>query len=336
MLIVTPADEARDYSLYESRLRSELLAAGFSVSAERLPGTPDVASLASNAEQSASQAAIAISISEGQLCGLLWIGEQSKASGLIRPIRCCPLDDAAPLVFAVRATDSLSAGLLELRYRQAQPAREAEPAAPKQKAPTREEPPKAPRPAATAQVKAQPAVPPTRSDYAQLRWHPQASGVVAVWLREFPVAYGGKFELARDFDRSWSAGIQGYALAPASVSRSAGTARISQFLTGAVARYRTELIQRLAIVESLGGGVYGIDIGADAVTPYRPQHASSATGYFSFEHQIHLQVIRELSMVAGIGVTAPWKRYSVVIVDTSVARAAAPLLLLSLGLQLNL
>lgn|GEM_PF-3011562 len=338
VLIITPADDALDYSVYESRLRSELLTAGFAVSAERVPGTPSYASVASNAERAESQAAIAISVADGELCGLLWIADPSASPGLMRPVRCCPLGDDAALVFAVRATDALNAGLLELHYPRSE-RQQSTPAAPPpaQAPPAQASKPPAPAPVAP-RSKPEPApAPAAPSKQATPRtWNAQASGAVAAWLRQFPVTYGAKVELTRDLSHSWSAGLQGLAFGPASIRHHLGKASVSQFLVGAVVRYRTALTGRLSVVDALGAGVYGISAEAQAEEPYPTRHAFSVTGSFSFDHQVHVRLARPLSAVAGVTVAAPWTQYSLIVVDTTVARAAAPLFVASLGLELHL
>jgi hypothetical protein len=340
VLVITPADEALDYSVYESRLRSELLAAGFSIITERVPGRPDYASIAINAERSASQAALAINITEGELCGLLWIDDPAKSGGLMRPVRCCPLNDDAPLVFAVRATDALSAGLLELHYPQR--VRETPTAspteAPQGKPPKEQQAQPAPVVADNAEahpkVVAGPEEP--RRAVGSHRWHVQGAASVGAWLREFPVAYGGKLEVTRDLAESWAAGIQGLALAPTTVTRDAGQASIFQFLAGPVLQYRTRLTPGLSVVDALGAGLYGISIDATAAGPRGSRNVFSVTGYVLFEHQVHIEATRALSFVLGGALSAPWTRYSVVIVDATAARAAAPLVLGSLGAELSL
>jgi hypothetical protein len=333
VLLITPTDDSLDYSVYESRLRSELLAAGFSVSAERAPGSASFAAIAANAERSGSQAAIAISASEGELCGLLWIADPATSGGIMRPVRCCPLTDDAPLVFAVRATDALSAGLLELRYPHESKQQQAVPTTPQTSvlAKPASKPPTTAVPVATPSKRAEPA---PRSIAARPEWTVQAGGAVAAWFRRFPIGYGGKLELTRALSPAWHIGIQGFAFAPASVSSAPGHTSVSQFFVGVVAQYRVPLNRQISVTDGLGAGLYGIAI--DAQAPYRARDEFSSSPYLSFEHQIHFRVTRSLSLVASCALAAPWKRYSVIVVDTTVARAAAPLAVAGLGLQLYL
>jgi hypothetical protein len=341
VLIITPADDAQDFTIYESRLRSELSAAGFSVFAARVPGQPEYASIASNAERNASQAAIAVSVTEGELCGLLWISDPAHATDLMRPVRCCPLNNDAPLVFAVRATDALSAGLLELRYPRterhaAEPATNDTPAMLAKPA----EPPKKVEPSVTVTPKpetlAKKPEQPLATGANRTDWHIQVDGAAAVWLSDFPASLGAKFEFTRDFGSSWSAGIQTFGFGPATETREAGAATIYQFLAGVVARYESQLSQRLSMVEGVGAGLYGISISASATGPRRAQDAFATTGYVLFEHQVLFRASHSLSLALGGALSAPWAKYSVDFVDRTVARAAAPLLIGSLGLQLNL
>ena len=339
VLIITPADDTQDFTVYESRLRSELLAAGFSVAAARVPGQPEYASIASNAGRNASQAAIAVIVNEGELCGLLWISDPARSTDLMRPIRCCPLNNDAPLVFAVRATDALSAGLLELRYPRAErhPAETATanasatrtlPAEP----PKKVEPAETLKPEITTRKTEQPPV----TEATPTEWHFQADGAAAVWLSNFPASIGVKLELMRDLGSSWSAGIQGFGFGPATVTRDTGAATIYQLLAGVEARYESQLSQRLSVVDGVGVGLYGISIAATATGPRRTRGAFANTGYVLFEHQVLFRATPALSAVLGCALSAPWARYSVDFVDSTVARAAAPLLIGSLGLQLNL
>ena len=339
VLIITPADDTQDFTVYESRLRSELLAAGFTVTAARVPGQPEYASIASNAERNASQAAIAVIENEGELCGLLWISDPARSTDLMRPIRCCPLNNDAPLVFAVRATDALSAGLLELRYPRAEhPPTKAANAntsathAPPSPAEKKVEPSDTVKPEIPTKKTEQPPV----AESTQTDWHFQADGAAAVWLSNFPASVGVKLELTRDLGSSWSAGIQGFGFGPATVTREVGAAAIYQLLAGVVARYESQLSQRLSVVEGVGVGWYGISITATATGPRRTRGAFASTGYVLFEHQVLFRATRSLSMVLGCALSAPWAKYSVDFVDSTVARAAAPLLIGSLGLQLNL
>jgi hypothetical protein len=157
-----------------------------------------------------------------------------------------------------------------------------------------------------------------------------------VWLSNFPASVGVKLELTRDLGSSWSAGIQGFGFGPATVTRDTGAATIYQLLTGVEARYESHLSQRLSVVDGVGAGLYGISIAATATGPRRTQNAFAKTGYVLFEHQVLFRATRSLSAVLGCAVSAPWAKYSVDFVDSTVARAAAPLLIGGLGLQLNL
>jgi len=340
VLIITPDDDSPDSAIYESRLRSELQAAGFTVTATRVPGQPEFASIASNAERNASQAAIAISVTEGELCGLLWISDPARSTDLMRPVRCCPIDSDAPLVFAVRATDALSAGLLELRYPRTErhPTEHANTNASAPSGISTESPKKgksAATPEPETRTRPKPAQP-RETEATRTDWHFQADAAAAVWLSDFPASVGAKLEVTRDLGASWSAGMQGFGFGPASVTREAGSATIYQFLIGAVARYESRLSQRLSVVEVVGVGLYGISISADAAGFRGTRDAFSTTGYVLFEHQVLIRATQSLAVALGCALPVPWARYSIDFVDSTVARAAAPLLIGSLGLQLNL
>jgi hypothetical protein len=143
--IVLAGGSGPELAPFELRLRSELLAAGFSVASVQVPSAPDADALQRAATGMPAKSAIAILLSDQAVYGFVWAAARADDRTLIRPIHPVPLSDDAPTVFAIRATELLNAVLIELGYPRRSPSDATpppEPAPPAAAPPPPKPPPK--------------------------------------------------------------------------------------------------------------------------------------------------------------------------------------------------
>lgn len=116
VLILVSSGDDPNYAIFENRLRSELLAAGFSVETASVSEPLNSVGLAMNAVRYSASRAISITISNEMVFGLVYIANSGNGPALIRAVPGYPVGEQAPSVFAVKATDVLHGALLELAH----------------------------------------------------------------------------------------------------------------------------------------------------------------------------------------------------------------------------
>jgi hypothetical protein len=124
ILVRDPTDS--DATRFESRLRSELLAAGFEVLSVPDPSEVGPDMLEAVAVRTQSVASIAVERPVGSVSATVWVSEQVTGKTLVRKVRPENVSPDAPSVFALRAVELLRASLLELN--EPHPARGSVPA----------------------------------------------------------------------------------------------------------------------------------------------------------------------------------------------------------------
>jgi hypothetical protein len=130
IVIVLPARPSKEYEALVPRLRSELMAAGFDVRTVHTVEPPSAFVLQQVAEREASSAALSMTVSSGSVSGLVWMRDAKRLRSLERVVPAEALSSDTPAVFAIRATDVLHGGLLELGYPRPKPAVPSPPVSP--------------------------------------------------------------------------------------------------------------------------------------------------------------------------------------------------------------
>ena len=339
VLILVPASDDPEYAVVESRLRSELSAAGFSPAAATVSQPLDTASLPANAARFSAPMAISITISNDTVFGLVYIANSGNGQPLIRAVPGYPVGEQAPSVFAVKATDVLHGALLELAHVNTFSESQSESTSSAPKLPPRE---------AQAPTRVQPATSASRQPADSQAVGPgrtvtrrqETSWGVALGIksnggtRALPFTPGAELGIYRQ-QRHWGASIGGSTFLPLTFTRAAGQARLSQWMLGA----SFQLFQPLprtafTVYESLGSGIYRLDVNGTGTRPQNSRQSSSTFGYTSLGLGLIVALGDRTGLALGFGVLLPWKQADIVIQDEVVAGLSFPMLLGDLGLRL--
>jgi hypothetical protein len=345
VVVVVPHVDTNDYESFEHRLRSELVAEGFEPVSVEVPGEVDAQTLQRNANRFMSPAAISISIHARVVSGLVWIRARGKSDDSLRSVPDYPLGEQASAVFAVRATDVLHGGLLELGYIGVAP-EPAEPPAPKANdtstsklddsnatpAASKPEPPEPPRPPVARTAPPAPLV----REQAPLAWRATAMGTLGSHFLDFPSNLGLSLSVMRRLNQYFSFGIAGTLFAPVVIRTEPdqGRAYITQAFVGPRLQCLQPLTEAFTLFEYLESGPHAIVVSGEAVRPNISNSDQSFTIYSSLGLGASWTPNQMLGVIAQAGILAPWRRTDVVILNTAIAEAAGPALLFSGGLQL--
>ena len=340
VLILVPASDDPDYAVVENRLRSELSAAGFSTETATVSKPLDSASLPANAARFSAPMAISITISNDTVFGLVYIANSGNGQPLIRAVPGYPVGEQAPSVFAVKATDVLHGALLELAHTgntSSESLSESTSSAPKPppreaQAPTQVQP--------STSASRQPAHAPDGSQGRPITSSQEANWGVALGIkssggtRALPLTPGAELGIYRQ-QRHWGASINGSTFLPLTFTRAAGQARLSQWMLGA----SFQLFQPLprtafTVYESLGSGIYRLDVNGTGTRPQNSRQSSSTFGYTSLGLGLIVALGDRTGLAIGFGVLLPWKPADIAIQDEVVASLSFPVLLCDLGLRL--
>ncbi|MBN1606268.1 MAG: hypothetical protein JW940_06520 [Polyangiaceae bacterium] len=120
VLVVPSVAEQRDTQI-ATRLRAELVAAGFDVRTVPSTAAPSILLLKTVAEREAGAAAVAIVSSPESVSGIVWMRDERAERVLVRRVPEERRSVDSPAVFAIRATDLLHGGLLQLGYPRPKP-----------------------------------------------------------------------------------------------------------------------------------------------------------------------------------------------------------------------
>jgi hypothetical protein len=348
VVIVVPHDGAPEYDAYEHRLRSELIAAGLQPVSVVVAAEADAQMLKAQARQLMSPAGISLSIHDKVVSGLVWIRARGPSGDSLRPVPDYPLGEQTPTVFAVRATDVLHGGLLELGYLGTTPE-----APVVQLGPTNAPPPvasatEATAPSTTSTASAATPKPPTstqtepatrRSEPGEIErpWQFRGMLTLSKSFAGYPSNVGLTWSGTRRLHERWRLGLLGTYFAPvvARTSPDEGRAYITQVFIGARLECLQSLAETVTLLEYLESGPHAILVSSEAVSPNRQQSGQSYTGYSNIGLGVSWMVSSAVSFAGQTGLLLPWKPADVVVVQTVVAEAARPTLLLSAGIQLS-
>jgi hypothetical protein len=347
VLIVVPSGDHLDYTSFENRLRSELVAAGFQTLTETVAGSVDRAVLSECAARFSATLAISISISESMVSGYVYIAGSGGGADVVRAVPEYPVGEQAPSVFAVKATDVLHGALLELQHSGSPPAAlpGVKEATQQESKPQRTEQP-AGAPAASATPTLQPPLKndnPTNGQPQPGHWGVALSAALNLGLHSLPIALGSEIGLYRK-SQYWGASLEGSVYLPATISRSRwqAEAQLTQLALGGSVQCFQPLGNTITLFESVGSGVW--HLGVRGATNVRGTSTLNLTGnqksstyaYTYVGVGLLAAITDRTSLAFRFNVLAPWKHVDIVIYDQVVASVAIPALIGDLGLRLAL
>ncbi|HEY5957045.1 MAG TPA: hypothetical protein VIV60_10850, partial [Polyangiaceae bacterium] len=254
VVIVVPHPGNNEAHAFEHRLRSELFAAGFQPISVEVTTEITPQAIRNAAVRLMSHAAVTLTVHDGIVSGLVWIEGRGKSEDSWRPVAEYPVSEQAPGVFAVRATDVLHGGLLELGYVGTAPSA-AEPPAVAMPPSSEREPPAKSNPAnPKTPGKGAPKTAEERSDTRgggampktslgapakstqrvmdRLPWHFNVSATLAEHVLNFPTSIGLTAMATRRIHDEWNLGAALAYFAPVTASADAGRANIAQAYLG--------------------------------------------------------------------------------------------------------
>jgi hypothetical protein len=316
--------------------------------------------LQQHATRLAIPAAISISVHDGVVSGMVWIRGRAASPDLMRSIPNYPLSDQTPSVFAVRATDVLHGGLLELGYIGTTPE------------PTTENQPNTSRfvegepgldakgsqvsrassatkvassrtgTAAQDQPQEQPSSAPTptapadrpKREKAPKTWFFRGMANIELPFLAYSTNYGFNPSVMRRVSPHFNVGFTGAMFLPLVARTRDGHANVAQAYVGPRLESVQQLAKPLTLFEFVEVGGHAIFVTSDTIAPNRAHSAQSFTGYSSLGAGASWALNGTVGLMAETGVLLPWKRADVIVVRTVVAEAAGPVLLFKAGIQL--
>jgi hypothetical protein len=361
VVVVVPHTGIVDYDVFEHRLRSELIAAGFQPISLEVQVEVDPKILKRSASRLASPAAISISIHDGTVSGLVWLKGSDPSSDSVRPVPACALTDQAPSVFAVRATDILHGGLLELGYvspSASATAGENEPSSPPaEPGAARPSPqpansagaiPPEPPPTSPARVKqSAPQKPPLPPSSKPVSWGPSpaskdwrlaAMGTLGAHFVNSPTSFGVSISAIRRVYGDFGIGLRGTYFAGVEEKTPRfpnDTATVTEAHLGARAEYLQRASETIFLFEFLETGAHGVFVSGNA----NSVNARGGSGYsYSGYSGGGLGAIWWQNSILGLmfetGLVYPWKPADVLVGGETVLKAAQPTLMFNLGVEL--
>jgi hypothetical protein len=356
VVLVLAGGSAAELAPYELRVRSELLAAGFAVSAVQVPEAPDTGHLARTAGGMMTQAAVAIVLSDDSVSGAVWATSREAERTVLRTIQPEPLGKDAAAVFAIRATEVLNAVLIELGYPprvpsdpdashastqptevSASPAPSAAPHSAKPSGPRSSPAPRsARRPVTPIPAQARPEVPPTHVSQDESAWRAGVGGVLLGGPGGIPATIAPRLALQHVPAAPWWFELAVAAPGLSTVRTATGSARVDQELVLLLLGPSHALTTWARGFIAVGGGVYRLGVQGRASPPYSGvrDQVVSATGLLGLGARIHLGGTWSLGLDAAAVLTTP--RAEVVFADRVRARAGRPLLVAGASLYLGL
>ena len=361
VVIVVPHVSTTDYEHFEHQLRSELVASGFEPVSVEVPFDVTPQTLRTHAARLMSPAAISISIHDQTVSGLVWIHARTGNNDLLRPVPDYRITEQAPSVFAVRATDVLHGGLLELVYigtrpeplvntspanagdpaatpevgaPNVNPSSSSPPALSTKSTPLAAEQPKLQRRSDTADATVPPATKPKHEKPIRT-WFIRGMANVELPFLGYPTNLGFNLSVMRRLHPNVNMGLSGALFLPAvGTIGGPGRANISQAFVGARVALLQHLSKPLTIVEFSEIGLHAVNVSGETNTPYVPRTTHSYAGYSLVGAGANWAVTGTVALIAETGLLLPWKRADVLVVRTVVAEAAGPAMLANLGIQL--
>ena len=334
VVIVVPSGDNIDYSTFENRLRFELIAAGYATITATLPAPIDAATLPAIAARFSTNVAVSLSILDGIVYGFVSITDPIAHKNTIRAVPGYPIGEQTPGVFAVRATDVLHGAMLELNYVRSAPQiqRGGEPAksqrlvtpAPKQaevtgRAPARASPLKA--------------VPASKSANQRERWGVYLGGTLNGGVRSMPMAPGGEIGFYRQ-ERYWGASAEASVYVPVSAAFSDTRITVGQWMIGGALQLYQPIGRVVTVFESVGSGIYDLQISASSPRQENDRKPSYAVGYSSTGAGLISNLNDRTALALRLRMVVPWRTADFIVKDEVAARLAFPIVLVDFGLRI--
>jgi hypothetical protein len=344
VLIVVQRSAMPEVSACEQRLRSELAAEGYLPTTVQVNEEPNAAVLVDTAKRLSSPAAISIVVHEGTASGLVWMLDPKRPGGLLRAVTDQPMNDQAPIVFAVSATDVLHGGLLELGYIQ-EPTTNPPPAPAERTAPA---------PSGKAAVAPSPSstLPRAKPARARLRapgterssqspalskrsWTLAVAAMTKIPLTTAPLALAPELMVLRRMSASFSVGFVGRVALPVTAEGQRASASLTEIWAGPVVELRQSLSSTLTLSEFLESGLVYAKVSGQAVSPLESHEAYFYTLYHHGGVTLSWNLTSDFAVWGRGGLAMAWKEGEVVVVNEKIATLSGPSMILGGGMSVS-
>ena len=357
VVLVLAGGSAAELFPYELRVRSELLASGFAVTAVQVPDADNTGQLARTAGGMMTKAAVAIVLSEDSVSGAVWATSHDSQRTLLRTIQPVPVGEEAATVFAIRATEVLNAVLIELGYPPRTPpeadtppaASEPPPDTSLPPPPTGVKPPESPEqtpvPASSSAPRRSASPPPgprvstppaAAATEAGSVWRVRAGAALLAGPGGVPPAVAPGLALQLAPEPSWWLELAFVAPGLSRLRDQTGSAEIDQELVVLGLGASAPLASWAHGFVSLGGGAHRLGVRGSGAPHYsgNRDHVLSAAGLLDVGTRLRLGEGWWLQLDAAAMLTTP--RAEIVFADRVQARSGLPLLLAGISLCLDL
>lgn len=365
VLVVSGGAQERDAPI-ATRLHSELVAAGFDVRTVPSTDPPSILLLKNLAEREAAAAAVAIVSSPDSVSGIVWMRDSEAERVLVRRVPEEPRSADSPAVFAIRATDLLHGGLLQLGYPRPKPA-EADPSAPPNTGPPPPEnanpvvaPAKPPRkpaepvPRQPAKRKGNSAGPRPQGAAPERAWEIMA-GASALWgpggdSQALPWMFAPAIGLEWRIFTAWALELRVAAPAMGSAGSSDDVVDVDQELALLGGGWRGRVGSLVHVAASAGPGIYriGIDGERPVFLPLqggrrRPPPFEPNVTYESYSHRflfgcvyagtgLELYAASRVTVRVSADMVFPMRRVELGLANQQTVQSGVPIVLATLGL----
>jgi hypothetical protein len=282
---------------------------------------------------------------------MVWMVDPKKAGGLLRAVTDYPLNEQAPAVFAVSATDVLHGGLLELGYIQEPastpnaPSARSESAAPQPtslgtppnahgEAQRRSGTVLATKASAAAAIPAEPR-PTSRSRPVRSKWQLSLGVHGHVPLNHAPVSLLPEVILTRRLGTRFALGMSVKVALPVTVEGTRGKAELDQVWVGPWLEFRQFPGRKITLFEFLETGLAYTNVEGMTSSPLEARETYVYTLYHQAGVGARWNATTDFGLWLRGGILLPWKPVDVVIVQETVARIAGPATLIGAGMLMN-
>jgi hypothetical protein len=343
VLIVVQRSAMSSIGVCEQRLRAELTAEGYLPTTVQVNEEPNPAVLVDTAKRLSSPAAISIVSRGGTVSGLVWMLDPKRSGGLLRAVAEHPMNNQAPVVFAVSATNVLHGGLLELGYIQ-EPAAISPGASDKTATPpsgtaatasdpASARPPTPPpfKPVAAGRVEPRPSAAPSSRN----AWTLTVGATAKVPFVNAPPALSPELVVSRRLSSSLSTGLVGRIALPVTAEGRRASASVLEIAVGPVIEFRQSLLRSWILFEFLETGLVYAKASGQAASPLESHDAYFYTLYHHGGVGLGWSLTADFTLWARGGLQLAWKKGEVVVVDENVATLSGPSTLLGGGMSLG-
>ena len=339
VLIVIQRSASTELALCEQRLHSELIAEGHSPTTVQVDDIPNAAVLVDTAKNLNSPAAIAITIKEGLVSGLVWMVDPKKPGGLLRAVTAYPIGENSAAVFAVSAADVLHGGLLELGYiHESEKTKVTTPNNPSSETPPVDQngaanPPKAEHP---KNVDVPARVGEKNKSHQRYRdWQLTLGFEPIIPITSGPIALAPTFSFTRRLGKSFALGMCGHFTLPVTHHGNKGAADLNQLMVGPCFEYRYSLTTNWALLSFFETGIHYAQARGRAALPLTNYSSYAYTVYHHFGMGVVWNATSDFGAWLRAGFLLPWRSSEVVVVDEVVTKVATPTLVVGAVLKVQ-